>query len=58
MYVVHHLLDLLLTNRPDLISKVFVVDNLPSTDHDVVHFMLNIVVPPQSPCKTENSLQL
>ena len=47
----HHLLDLLLTNRPDLIFKVCVVDNLPSTDHDAVHFMLNVVVPPQSPCK-------
>ena len=47
----HHLLDLLLTNRPDLIFKVCVVDNLPSTDHDAVHFILNVVVPPQSPCK-------
>ena len=25
--------------------------SLPSTDHDAVHFMLNVVVPPQSPCK-------
>ena len=28
-----------------------VVDNLPSTDHDAVHFMVNVVVPPQSSCK-------
>jgi len=47
----HHLLDLLFTNRPDLISKVCVVDNLPSTDHEAIHFMLNVIVPPQSPCK-------
>ena len=28
-----------------------VVDNLPSTDHDAVRFMLNIVLPSQSPCR-------
>ena len=47
----HHLLDLLFTNKPDLVSNVFVVDNLPSTDHDAVHFTLNVVVPSQFPCK-------
>ena len=47
----HHLLDLLLTNRSDMISNVNVVDNLPSTDHDAVHFMLNVTVPFQSPCR-------
>jgi len=47
----HHLLNLLFTNRPDLISKVCVVDNLPSTEHGAIHFMLNVVVPSQSPCK-------
>ena len=47
----HHLLDLFLTNRPDLVSKMCVVDNLPSTDHDAVHFTLNVVIPSQSSCK-------
>ena len=28
-----------------------VVDNIPSTDHDAVHFISNVVVPSQSPCK-------
>ena len=47
-----HLLDLLLTDGPDLITDVRIVDNVSSrsTDHDAVHFMLNVVVPPQPPC--------
>ena len=47
----HHLLDLVLTNKPDIVSNVCVVDNLPSTDHDAVRFMLNVVLPSQSPCR-------
>ena len=47
----HNLLDLVLTNRPHLISKVCVVDNLPSTDHDAILFLLNITVSVESPCK-------
>ena len=46
-----HLLDLVPTNKPDIVSNVCVVDNLPSTDHDAVHFMLNVVLPSQSPCR-------
>ena len=47
----HHLLDLLLTNRPNMISNVCVIDNLPSTDHDAIHFTLNVTVSLESPCK-------
>lgn len=34
-----------------MISNVCIVDNLPSTDHDAIHFMLNITVSLESPCK-------
>ena len=42
-----NLLDLVFTNQPNLIEDVQVIDNLPFTDHDAVHFMLNVVAPPQ-----------
>ena len=46
-----HLFYLLFTNGPFLLSKVCVVDNLPSTDHDAIHFILNSSVSLESPCK-------
>ena len=42
-----HTLDLLLTNNPDRVTGVKVVDGLPEADHAVVDFMLK-VAPPQS----------
>ena len=48
-----NLLDLVLTNQPDIVVGVQVIDNLPLTvtDHDAVQFTLNVVTPPQTPCK-------
>ena len=45
------LLDLVLTNQPDMVAGVKVVDNLPLTDHDAVQFTLNVITSPQTPCK-------
>ena len=45
------LLDLVLTNQPDLILDVTVVDNLPLTDHDAVKFSLCAVDALQTSCK-------
>ena len=45
------LLDLVLTNQPDLILNVTVVDNLPLTDHDAVKFTLCAADALQTPCK-------
>ena len=47
------LLDLVLTNQPDLILDVTVIDNLPLslTDHDAVKFSLCAVDALQTPCK-------
>ena len=45
------LLDLVLTNQPDMVAGVKVIDNLPLTDHDAVQFNLNVVTSPQTPCK-------
>ena len=45
-----NILDLVFTNCPDLVVNTEVVDNLPSTDHDAIHFNLNILSTPQEPC--------
>ena len=45
------LLDLVLTNQPDLILDVTVIDNLPLTDHDAVKFSLCTIDALQTPCK-------
>ena len=45
------LLDLVLTNQPDLILDVTVIDNLPLTDHDAVKFSLRAIDALQTPCK-------
>ena len=47
----NNLLDLVLTNQPDLILDVTVVDNLPLTDHDAVKFTLCAADALQTPCK-------
>ena len=36
-----HILDLILTNHPNSISSVEIVDNLPGTDHDAVEFVVS-----------------
>ena len=41
------LLDLVFTNRHDMISSVEVTDNLPGTDHDCIEFILDILPPKQ-----------
>ena len=43
-----NLLDLVLTNRPEMISSVEVTDNLPNTDHDCVEFIVDILPPKQN----------
>ena len=43
-----NLLDLVPTNRPEMISSVEVTDNLPNTDHDCVEFNLDILPPKQN----------
>ena len=43
-----NILDLAFTNRPDLVSSVDIVDNLPNTDHDCVELHLHILPPKQS----------
>ena len=35
-------LDLLFTNRPDILHEVKVVDGLPGSDHDAVYFSINL----------------
>jgi len=47
--LLQHFLDFLFTNRPNLLSNVCVTDNLPSTDHDAIHFILNVTVSVESP---------
>ena len=42
-----HTLDLLLTNNPDRISNVRVVDGLPGADHEAVDFVVELA-PPRS----------
>ena len=42
-----NILDLLLTNRPEMVSHIEVTDNLPLTDHDSVSFSLDILPPIQ-----------
>ncbi len=37
-----NVLDLLLTNRPDMVLKVEVVDNFSDSDHDAVHFIVQV----------------
>ena len=44
-----NLLDLVFTNRPEIVSSVEVTDNLPNTDHDCVEFYLDILPPKQTP---------
>ena len=43
-----HTLDLLLTNDPDSISCVQVVDGLPGADHAAVDFVLKLAKPQSS----------
>jgi len=43
-----HTLDLLLTNNPDRISKVKVVDGLPGANHDAVDFVVELARPRSS----------
>ena len=43
-----NVLDLVLTNRPEMISSVEVTDNLPNIDHDSVEFNLDILPPKQN----------
>ena len=43
-----NILDLAFTNRPDLVSSVDIVDNLPNTDHYCIELHLNILPPKQS----------
>ena len=42
---------MLFTNRTFLLSNLCVINNLPSTDHDAIHFTLCSTVSPESPCK-------
>ena len=45
-----NLFDLVLTNQPDIVADVQVIDdNLPLIDHDAVQFNLNVVTLPQTP---------
>jgi len=44
----NHILDLVLTNRPDYITAVHLMDNLPGTDHDSVEFTVCVYPPRQS----------
>ena len=37
-----NILDLLFTNRPDILHEVKVVDGLPGSDHDAVYFSINL----------------
>ena len=37
-----NILDLLFTNRPDILHEVKVVDGLPGSDHDAVYFPINL----------------
>ena len=46
-----NLLDLVLTNQPDIVKNVQVVENLPLTDHDAIQLSLDIAIPMQSHCK-------
>ena len=46
----NNIIDLVFTNSPDLVVGLEVVDNLPFTDHDAVHFNLTIISTPQEPC--------
>jgi len=41
--------DLVFTNRPEMVTSVEVIDNLPNTDHDCVEFYLDILPPKQVP---------
>ena len=41
----NNMLDLVLTNWPNFVIDVGVVDNLPFTDHDAVQFNLHILFP-------------
>ena len=43
-----NILNLAFTNRPDLVSSVDVVDNLPHTDHDCIELHINILPPKQT----------
>ena len=43
-----NLLDLVFTNRPEMVSSLEVYDNLPNTDHDCVEFYLDILPPKQT----------
>jgi len=45
------ILDLVLTNIPDLITNVDAIDNLPSTDHDAIQFHLCLALQPQEACQ-------
>ena len=47
----HNILDLVLTNSPDIVTNVYLSDNLPFTDHDAVEFSLSMLVPSQSSCR-------
>jgi len=42
-----HILDLLLTNDPNMVSFLQLHDNLPGTDHDAVFFTLSVLPPKQ-----------
>jgi len=46
-----HVLDLLLTTHPDLVSCVQIINSLPRCDHDAVHFSLAAKIPKQSAVK-------
>ena len=45
-----NVLDIIFTNRSEIIADVEAVDNLPSSDHDAIRFDVNILLPPQGPC--------
>ena len=45
-----NILDLVLSNR-DCVSLVNVTDNLPSTNHFAIVFLLSVTIPVQSRCQ-------
>jgi len=44
-----NLLDLVFTNRREMLSSIEVTDNLPNTDHDCIEFVVDILPPKQIP---------
>ena len=46
-----NILDLVLTNCQHLLSQLEVVDNLPGTDHDAVHFVINVDTTKSGSCQ-------